>query len=112
MKVKCSFCGRDPFLYHIFSQWCLTKKPEESIIVESTVASHLARKFNIGYWKNKREIDVVVFGKELFGVEVKYKEKAEFAKTRVGRIRSVITLTKNEFNEKPLAIPVKFFFLV
>lgn len=99
----------DPFLYHIFAFWCLTKKPEESIIVESTVAGHLSRKFNTGYWKNKKEVDIVVLGKELAGIEVKYKEKAEFAKLKAGRMRRVITLTKNKFNEEPLAIPNSVF---
>lgn len=99
----------DPFLYRIFSSWCLTKIPEKSIIVESIVASHLARKFNIGYWRNRREIDVVAFGRGMVGFEVKYREKAPAEKIGVGKIRNVITLTKNEFNEDKLKIPVSIF---
>lgn len=100
----------DPFLYHLFSYWCMTPSPKESIIVESVVASHLSRKFNVGYWKNKQEIDVVMpLKNKLLGIEVKWQEKPEFFKLSVGKMKKVITLTKNVLAEEPTAIPVSLF---
>lgn len=39
----------DPFLYIVFSEWCFTRKPLENAIIESIVASHLARKHPVAY---------------------------------------------------------------
>lgn len=99
----------DPFLYIIFSYWCRTEKPDESILIESVVGSHLARRFNIGYWKNSREVDIVVSDDELTGVEVKYKKKPELMKIKIGKMKKVITLTKDVFNRDPPAVPVSTF---
>jgi len=43
----------DPFLYVVFSEWCMMKKPSINAVVESVVATHLARKLSIGYWRDK-----------------------------------------------------------
>ena len=100
----------DPFLYNILSFWCFTRKPDDSIIVESTVASQLARKFNVGYWKNSKEIDVVAFGSKcLVGIEIKYKKRVEAGKLRIGKIEYTITLSKDSFNDEPLLVPVSIF---
>ncbi|MGB9805870.1 MAG: DUF4143 domain-containing protein [Thermoproteota archaeon] len=98
----------DPFLYLVFSDWCLVNLPERSKIIESVVASHLARKFRIGYWKNGFEIDVVLLDK-LIGFEVKWSKKAEFHKRSVGKIKDFVYLTREEFNDFPLAVPVSIF---
>ncbi|MCI4438808.1 ATP-binding protein [archaeon] len=98
----------DPFLYLVFSDWCLVNLPERSKIVESVVASHIARKFRIGYWKNGFEIDLVLLDK-LIGFEVKWSKKAEFHKRSVGKIKDIVYLTKEEFNDFPFAIPVSIF---
>ena len=98
----------DPFLYAVFSEWCMTKMPNANAIVESTVATQLARKFNIGYWRDKTEIDIVIPDKAI-GIEVKWGAKAELKERRVGKIRRVITLTRDEFNESPMAVPVSLF---
>ncbi len=99
----------DPFLYQVFSFWCFTKKPGDPVMVESIVASHLARRYKVGYWKDKREIDIAAFGDEILGIEVKYKKKPKITMLKVGKIKSVIALTKEEFNEEPLAVPVSVF---
>jgi len=99
----------DPFLYNILSYWCRTEKPEESILVESLVGAHLARKFNIGYWKNNKEVDIVVLDDELTGIEVKYKKRPELARVKIGRIKKVVTLTRDVFSKDPPAIPVSVF---
>ncbi|MGB9727894.1 MAG: ATP-binding protein [Nitrososphaeria archaeon] len=100
----------DPFLYSILSSWCLTRKPEDSVIVESIVASHLSRKYNIGYWKNSKEIDVVIFeNKHLIGIEVKYRKRVEGSRTRIGKIDYTITLSKDQYNDEPLTVPVSVF---
>jgi predicted AAA+ superfamily ATPase len=73
----------DPFLYNVLSYWCRTEKPEESILVESLVGAHLARKFNIGYWKNNKEVDIVILDDELTGIEVKYKKRLETCSVKI-----------------------------
>jgi predicted AAA+ superfamily ATPase len=40
-------CFMDPFFFHLFADVCLTKLPNESVIVENVVASHLARRFEV-----------------------------------------------------------------
>ncbi|MBC7092065.1 MAG: ATP-binding protein [Nitrososphaeria archaeon] len=97
----------DPFLYSILSSWCLTRKPEDSVIVESIVASHLSRRYNIGYWKNSKEIDVVAFeNKHLIGIEIKYRKRVEGSRTKIGKIDYTITLSKDQYNDEPLIVPV------
>jgi predicted AAA+ superfamily ATPase len=61
--------------FRILSSRCPKRILEKSIIVESIAASHLARKFNIGYWRNRGEIYVVFGG--MVGFEVKYMEKLQ-----------------------------------
>lgn len=100
----------DPFLYYLFSYWCMNPSPKESVIVESVVTSHLLRKFNISYWKNKQEIDVVIPLKDkLLGIEVKWQEKPELFKLSVGKMKKIIILTKNVLTEEPTTIPVSLF---
>jgi hypothetical protein len=43
------------------------------------------------------------------GIEVKWGEKADLRERKVGRIKRVITLTRNEFSERPIAVPVSLF---
>jgi len=44
----------DPLFFDLFSDVCLSKIPEESVVLESVVASNLARRFEAFYWKNWR----------------------------------------------------------
>jgi len=98
----------DPFLYQVFSEWCLTKRPDKFAVIESIVASHIARKYRVGYWKNKLEIDVVVLiDDKLFGIEVKSKPKVR--RRVIGKIKDTIYLTSRLFNLDPLAVPVSIF---
>ncbi|CAB50431.1 ATP-binding protein [Pyrococcus abyssi] len=97
----------DPFLYELFSRWCLVEKPSEDKIVESVVASHLARKYEVGYWRNGKEVDVVT--KSGIGFEVKWKGKVTPSRLRVGKIKEVITLSKDDISTDPLMIPVPIF---
>jgi len=102
----------DPFFFYLFSDLCLSKVPEESVLVEAIVASHLARKFDVFYWKNGREIDVVVGdGKKVMGFEVKWKErvKRDFSRFYIGKIKDIICLTKNEISKEKNFIPVSIF---
>jgi len=109
-KKNRKVCFNDPFFFYLFSDICLTKVPDESVIVENIVASHLARKFDVFYWKDGTEIDVVVRTKEPIGFEVKWSEREEdFSKVRVGRVRDVICLTKNSLDKDKNLLPVSLF---
>jgi len=102
----------DPFFFHLFSDVCFSKLPDESIIVENVVASHLARKYEIFYWKNNKEIDIIAKDRKNFiGFEVKWREKAkeDFSKISIGKIKDVICLTKNELNRERNLIPLPLF---
>jgi hypothetical protein len=97
----------DPFLYTVFSEWCMTERPPESAVIESVVAAHLARRLSVGYWKNGTEIDVVIPELRL-GLEVKW-GRERFGRRSVGKVKDIIFLTKGEFRRNPLAVPVSLF---
>jgi len=100
----------DPFLYTVLSQWCLARRPNEEAIVESVVASHLARKFEVGYWSNGSEVDVVAtHGAWATGIEVKYRNNPSPMRLSVGRMHEVVTVSKSSFSEKPAMLPVSTF---
>lgn len=100
----------DPFFFYLFSELCFTKIPDESVIVESVAACHLARKYKIFYWKNSNEIDIII-PKEKIGFEVKWKErvKRDYSKIKIGKIKNVLCLTKNELDKEKNLIPLPLF---
>jgi predicted AAA+ superfamily ATPase len=83
----------DPFLYNTICEF-VRAEANESALLEAIVASHLARKYETFYWKNKNEVDIVVkVDKKQIGIEIK----------RTGRIwikpkhlEKAILLTKND----------------
>jgi len=61
----------DPFLYDTVCE-LVNMKPVEDDKLESVVATHLARKYPVFYWRNKTEIDIVaMINHRQFGIEVK-----------------------------------------
>jgi predicted AAA+ superfamily ATPase len=109
-KKNRKVCFTDPFFFHLFADICLSRVPEESIILENIVASHLAREHDVFYWKNKEEIDVIVKSKELNGFEVKWKEKAgDYSRLKLGKLKDVFCLTKEEMNKQKNVLPVSLF---
>ncbi|MBC7128957.1 MAG: ATP-binding protein [Thermoplasmatales archaeon] len=61
----------DPFLYTTICEFVRMKLFEEAML-ESVVAAHIARKYETFYWRNKKEVDIVVrLGEKQFGIEVK-----------------------------------------
>jgi Predicted ATPase (AAA+ superfamily) len=103
-QIKIHFL--DPLFYDAISLWTGVKKPDEPIIVEGVVASHLSRIYNIGYTEVvKEEIDVVTLP-EVVGYEVKYRERARQVKVIAGKMKKVITLSKTGEND---TIPVHLF---
>ncbi len=70
----------DPFIYHVFNKKIFFKENEiVPSLIEGTVIANLARIQqgktypNIYYWKNKREVDVLILQeKRVFPLEVKY----------------------------------------
>ena len=81
--------------------------PGEGKIVESVVASHLARKYEVGYWRSGGEVDVVTKGG--IGFEVKWRRNAKPSRVRIGGIKNVVTLSRDDFSTDPLMIPVYLF---
>jgi hypothetical protein len=100
----------DPFFFHLFSDLCFSKLPEESIIVENVVATHIARKYETFYWSNKSEIDIIVKEKDkLLGFEVKWSEKVKPKEIIIGKMKQLITLSKKEYDAANFIIPVSIF---
>jgi len=109
-KKNRKVCFADPLFFYLFSDVCLSKVPDESVIVENIVISHLSRRFEVFYWKNKREIDVIAKDKKLIGFEIKLKEKVEdFSKIKIGKLENVICLTKNILNKEKNLVPISLF---
>jgi predicted AAA+ superfamily ATPase len=104
----------DPLFFHLFSRWCLVEESGPERMVEAAVASHLARFCSKGeelrafYWRDAREIDVVVEMEGLKGFEVKW-GKVEAERRMIGKIKQVTYLSKDSFSERPLVIPVAAF---
>jgi predicted AAA+ superfamily ATPase len=109
-RKKRKVCFMDPFFFNLFADVCLTRLPNESIIVENVVASHLARKFEVFYWKNKREIDIVARENGLIGFEVKWTEEAEdYSKIKIGKLKDIFCLTKNKLDREKNLLPISIF---
>jgi predicted AAA+ superfamily ATPase len=61
----------DPFIHKTLAGYC-GQKVYEDALMEGVVASHLARRYSTGYWRNKSEVDCVVVEEgEIYGFEVK-----------------------------------------
>lgn len=73
----------DPFIYHVFNKRIYFKENEiNSALVEATVTVNLARLTydglfpNVYYWKNKKEVDVLLKIKDdIFPFEIKYQTR-------------------------------------
>ena len=106
---------RDPLLFEIFEDWCLTKiKKKKPIISEALVIEHLNRKFpeNVFFWKGKFEIDAIVLEKEyLYGFEVKWRERPKTRRLNksLNQLKKFIIITKKDYSKKPLKIPLSVF---
>ncbi|MGC9153049.1 MAG: ATP-binding protein [Vulcanisaeta sp.] len=85
----------DPFLYRVISFWTGVKVPDESIIVEGIVASHLARIGEVSYTTiGNREIDVLSLS-DFTGYEVKYGRRSERVSIKAGKMKRVITISRD-----------------
>ncbi len=85
----------DPFIYRVISLWTGVKVPDEPIIVEGVVASHLARISDVGYTTvGNREIDIITLS-DFTGYEVKYGRGSERLGVKAGRMKRVITISKD-----------------
>jgi len=61
----------DPFLYDTICEF-VDAEPVVDDKLESVVATHLARKYPVFYWRNKTEVDIVVLtDNRQLGIEVK-----------------------------------------
>lgn len=110
-KKNRKVCFMDPLFFHLFSDICLSKLPEESAVLENLVASHLARRYEIFYWKNRHEIDIITKGKEgIVGFEVKSRESAiNYSRLKVGNIKNIFCLTKEHMEKEKNILPIPVF---
>jgi len=107
----------DPFIFHVFNNAIFFKSNEIiPSLTEAVVISHLHRKFQIFYWKNKREIDAVIkIGKEIFGVEIKYQNKISRVDMRgLYHFKDGIMITKDflEIMKKYPCYPIYLFLAI
>jgi len=83
----------DPFLYKTICEF-VRAEPVESALLESVVATHLARKYETFYWKDRSEVDVVIkLDKKQIGVEVK---KGVGSWRKPMHLQKAFVLTKEE----------------
>ncbi|BDC17647.1 ATPase [Acidianus sp. HS-5] len=103
-QIKIHFI--DPLFYDVVATWTGVRRPEDPVIVEGVVASHLSRFYTVGYTEvGNEEIDVITLP-DMTGYEVKYREKAKAVKVVAGKMKKVITLSKNGDND---TVPVHLF---
>jgi len=107
----------DPFLFHVMQRKLIGKRTMDdydySKIVEGVVAGDIARlmnKLKIGFYHNRKEVDVCF---DNFGVEVKWQKNVSFKDFPGVDIKNKIMLSKNEFKFDPerqiLIVPVCLF---
>ena len=83
----------DPFLYDTICE-LVNMKPIEDDKLKSVVATHLARKYPVFYWRNRTEIDVVtIVNNKQFGIEVKTAPK-RWIKPK--HLKDLLVLTRPE----------------
>lgn len=102
---------RDPLLMEVFEEWCLVRAQDrQSALAESILVEHLIRLFpeKVFFWKDGYEVDAVVLedGK-LLGFEMKWSERADAKAPK--QLSSFVIVTRNEYAEKPLKIPLGVF---
>jgi Predicted ATPase (AAA+ superfamily) len=89
----------DPFIYHAFARWTMTKPPGEHALAEVAVVTHLARLYDVFYLRHNGEVDAVVrSGDSYIGVEVKY-GWAEGVKRVLGVVKRIYTLSRDSAEE-------------
>ncbi|ARM75536.1 ATP-binding protein [Acidianus manzaensis] len=94
----------DPFIYRAFSDWAMTKIPDDNKLAESIVVSHLARIFPTFYFKKNGEIDIIIqYREKLIGIEVKY---GKSVKKVIGKVKDIIFLSKEEIDKNVIPIPI------
>lgn len=108
----------DPLLWHLCEEWCLQRIERKiETMVEACLAVHLARflakkyktkRLNdaVSYWKNGFEIDVVTHGNGLSGFEMKWSNRKENFKPKVGPVKNLTYVSKSLYLDKPLTIPL------
>ena len=107
----------DPFIFHSFNNAIFFKSNEIlPSLIESVVVSHLNRKFQVFYWKNKREVDAIIkINEKEVGVEIKYQNK--ISRDDMGGLyhfKDGIMITKDflEIKKKYPCYPVYLFLAV
>lgn len=102
----------DPFFFHLFSDICLAKLPDEAAIVENVAASHLARRYEVFYWRDGKEVDIIAKDKgRALGFEVKWRGsvKGDYSRIKVGKVEHVICLTRGEIDPERNLLPIQLF---
>lgn len=111
----------DPLFLEVFEDWgLLSIKNKKELLAESCVATHLARFSgsgfeigeNIGYWKNDKEIDILVKNKKAVGFEVKWSDELKDVdkyKNYSQHLKYLIFILKNKYSNKPLSVPLSVF---
>ena len=94
----------DPFIYHAFSNWTMTKPPDESKLIEAVIVSHLSRLYDVYYVKSDNEIDVVVNANgEYWGIEVKY---GRVRRKILGKVKKFIYVSRDEVGDNVIPAPL------
>ena len=112
----------DPLFYQLFEEWCLINiKDKENKNVEDLMASHLARfgksskdySDEVFYWKNGMEIDSLIKTRDkVIGFEVKWSNKVNEIKTKIGKMKEVYLISKETFDIDRKIIPLSVFLAV
>lgn len=104
----------DPFIYRVFNSRIYYKEFEITpALIEAVVVSHLDRQGEVSYWKNKKEIDVVLrVGNSFLPCEVKYQNRIarqDFSPLHYFPQGVLITKDFLQAGEKYTAVPVHLF---
>ncbi|MBB5255112.1 ATP-binding protein [Sulfurisphaera ohwakuensis] len=97
----------DPFIYHTFSNWTMTKPPDKSKLVEAMIVSHLSRLYDVYYVKTNEEVDVIVnLNGEYWGIEIKYGRVRGGRSKVLGKVKKFMYVSKGELGDNVIPAPL------
>jgi len=105
-KLK-KFYFIDPFIYHSFTRWTMSKPLDYPKLAEAVTIAHLSRLYEVGYARTNGEVDIIVRrGEEYLGVEVKYGKVREGSKKVLGKVKKFVYVSKDQIGDSIIPIPL------
>ncbi len=104
-KTKLKSLRKNPKIYVADHGFSFLERMDSGLRVETTVYNHLKRYYDINYWKNDREVDIIVVDdlsdkfEKILPIEVKYKEDI-----RESDLKGLVEFAEKEDIDKSIVV--------